>query len=108
MTRTRPRTQQILPPPAVVSERPYTAEDSAFRTYIEEQRTVATRAIADLATEIDAFHDEIVRRNADTATANHRDEVEIRARQQRIADLEVTVLRCDAALAIDVTPNKEG
>lgn len=107
MTRTsRPTKPQLLPPPASTSERPYLSEDRSLTTYIEEQRTAAQRTMADLQAEIEAFTVEIERRNSDTATANSRDEVEIAARRQRLDDLAITVLRCDAALAIDVTPNR--
>lgn len=101
MTRKPP--PQLLPPPAAISERPYLSESRSLTTYIEEQRTVAQRTIDDLTAEIDGFAKDVERRNNDTATANDRDTVEIEARRQRIEDLEITVLRCDAALAVDVT-----
>lgn len=100
--------QTLLPPPTGMAEMPYLLESSALELYIQDQRTNAQRTIDDLKAEVDGFIASVARRNADTTNANARDETEIRARRQRIDDLEITVMRCDAALAIDVTPRRGG
>jgi hypothetical protein len=102
----RKTTQTLIPPST--PEIPYILESSALELYIQDQRTNAQRTIDDLKTEIDGYESAVARRNADTQSQNVRDEAEIRARRQRIEDLEITVMRCDAALAIDVSPAKKG
>ncbi len=78
--------------------RAYLLHTDEFRAFVDSKRDEALRAVADLRSEVAAFHEGISRRNADTARANEKDGVEIQARESHIADYESVITAADAAL----------
>lgn len=104
----RKQAHQILVPDAesAAELRPYLDAGQSFIVWIDQRRTEAQRQVDDLSKEIEALETDAQRIRADADQAIARIEVDIQARLVRRDEQLDILVRANAALDIQVPPNR--